>query len=143
MPVPHYLRFARALALCSSLAVVPGCPSSSEAPAAGDEDDAPGTDAPSSVDAPALVDAPSLTDAPSTTDAPSMTDAALADAALADAALYDAGSDDAAVAMEDGGDCTACECFLATDAGLPSCEAVGLISCCVAVGPLAPPDLPA
>lgn len=138
MPAPRYLRFARALALCSSLAVVPGCPGGSEATDAGG-DDAPGTDAPSSIDAPALADAPVLADAPALADAPSTTDAP----SMSDAALADAGGEDANVAMEDGGDCTACECFLATDAGLPSCEAVGLISCCVAVGPLAPPDLPA
>lgn len=118
---PRYLRFARALALCSSLAALPGCPSSSGS-------DAGGTDTPSTSDTPALADAPSTEDAPSSEDAPSTEDAP----ALADAPV------------EDAGDCSTCDCgFSGIDAGLPLCDSVGLILCCAAVGPLAPPELPA
>ena len=41
--------------------------------------------------------------------------------------------------------CADCDCgWGGFDAGsAPQCEAIGLWSCCAAVGPMAPPDLPA
>jgi hypothetical protein len=64
------------------------------------------------------------------------------DAAAANDAdtMADASSDvDAAI------DCTTCTCGLtADDAGVPFCSGQATLSCgCAAVGPLAPPDLPA
>lgn len=54
-------------------------------------------------------------------------------------ARRDAGADAPVVAT-----CATCSCsWVALDAGAPSCEAIGLWDCCGAVGPLAPPDLPA
>lgn len=135
MTTPRYLRFAQALALCSGLATVPACPSSTMM---GTDSGPPGTDAPAvEMDAPSGEDAPiAMTDAPSTgDDAPSTGD--------------DAPSvlPDAPVAVGDAGDlCPTCQCFAVDDAGpdgLPNCDTVGLASCCFAVGPLSPPDLPA
>lgn len=40
--------------------------------------------------------------------------------------------------------CADCDCVFGVDAGpRPSCDSLGLWSCCAAIGPCAPPDLPA
>jgi hypothetical protein len=133
MTTPRYLRFARALALCSSLATLPACPSAMTGTDAGDEPDVPS----SGTDAPVATDTPVATDAPEGEDAPAMTDGG-GEADVGE--LADAGE------PQDAGDaCSTCACFGLgeVDAGLPGCETVGLDSCCFAVGPLAPPDLPA
>lgn len=134
MTTPRYLRFARALALCSSLAALPACPSTTSGTDAGDEPDVPstGTDAP-------VTDAPIATDTPEGTDAPIATDGGTDEDA---SELADAGE------VQDAGDaCSTCVCFGPggddADAGRPGCETVGLDSCCFAVGPLSPPELPA
>jgi hypothetical protein len=99
---PHYLRFARAVALVGSIGGV-GCGMATTP----DADTGPGSP-----------------DAAATGDAG--TDAAVA--------TVDANQPDAYR------DCSTCSCgLIADDAGLPSCDPV----CCVAVGPLAPPDLAA
>lgn len=140
---PRYLRFAQALALCSGLATVPACPSSTtltvDSGPAGTDAPAPADDAPSTgTDAPVAMDAPSPgADAPSTgTDAP-------APAEDAPVAVADAGE-------LDGGDvCATCECtgLIPVDAGeggLPDCWTVpGAEICCAVIGPLSPPNLPA
>ena len=62
------------------------------------------------------------------TDAPSVTDAR---------SDRDAGRDAPVT-------CATCTCsWGGVDAGAPGCEALGLWECCAAVGPCAPPDLPA
>jgi len=132
MPAPRYLRFAQSLALCSSLAMLPACPSSMTGSDAGDDGDtSSGTDAPS-LDAPiAELDTPTMMGADTgATDAPADDE----DAPIADAGMTDAGLD-----------CADCDCFDigGEDAGRPSCFEIGLESCCIAVGPLSPPDLPA
>lgn len=145
MTTPRYLRFAQALALCSGLATVPACPSSTTL---GTDSGPSGTDAPALADAPSALDAPSDLDAPATpTDAPSGSDVMATDDAPATAddapALADAGD-------VDGGDiCATCQCFgpLPVDAGeggLPDCFTVeGAGICCAVIGPLSPPNLPA
>ncbi len=101
MTEPHYVRFARAMALVGTLAA-PGCGTATTP-----EGDTGAT----------------------TND--SGTDAA--------APIADAGDVDAFF------DCTSCTCgLLAEDAGLPYCPSERIVQCgCAAVGPLAPPDLPA
>ena len=137
MTTPRYLRFAQALALCSGLATVPACPSSTTMTT----DSGPaGTDAPTLADVPTGIDAPITMgdDASTGTDAPGTT----SDAATADApALADAG---------DGGNiCETCMCVgpLPFDGGPgapPDCWTVpGAEICCAVIGPLSPPNLPA
>lgn len=95
---PHYLRFARALALVSGIAApMAGC-----AMQHGSDGDA----------------------------GPVRSDAPAADTALADAPVDV---------------CSVCLCVFGGDLPAPpeSCEAMGHTECCVTVGPLAPPDLPA
>lgn len=131
MPAPRYLRFAQSLALCSSLAMLPGCPSSTEGVDGGGSDTPSGLDAPMSDTLIAETDAPVMM----TTDTgvPSDTPPDDEDAPLADAGVTDAGLE-----------CADCDCFgIAADAGRPDCYSVGLSDCCIAVGPLSPPDLPA
>jgi hypothetical protein len=126
MTDPHYLRFVRTLALLSSIGGA-GCGTSTT----------PG-------------DAATTPDAASSPD--TGTDAAVATVDTgtdAPIATVDTGTD-APIATSDGGndvdaffDCATCSCgFTAEDAGLPSCDPDHAI-CCVAVGPLAPPDLAA
>ncbi len=129
MPAPRYLRFAQSLALCSSLAMLPACPSSTTGVDAGE--------GPSGLDAPAAPDSPIAEgDAPvmvTDTGVPTDTPADDEDAPIADAGVTDSGLT-----------CSDCDCFdLGADAGRPDCFAVGLSDCCIAVGPLSPPDLPA
>ena len=138
MPTPRYLRFARALALCSGLASLPGCPGTETA-----------TDAGGALDAPSPPDAPVLADAPVENDAPVAVDAPTSDAP---APGEDAGAEDAPLVADapvendagSGDPCTGCDCgFGVGDAGVPACTDLGLSFCCPVVGPLAPPDLPA
>lgn len=120
MAAPHYLRFARALALVST--------------AACSETHAPGDDAgPSPVDAYVALDAPATVH----DSGPTFVDVGLP--------LEDAGGD-AGTEVADGGlQCGDCACreFPVDGASLPNCYDVGLDVCCLAVGPLSPPDLPA
>lgn len=69
------------------------------------------------------------------------------DAGRADAGQGDAGRLDAGLADAGGSDagpftCAACSCFI-PDSGLPECTTIGHLECCPAIGPLAPPNLPA
>lgn len=110
MTEPHYVRFARALALASTLGGVAGCGASTTLPES---------------------DAAAGNDAASVSDAATLDDAAI---------VADAGSD-----VDAFFDCTTCTCGLtADDAGVPFCSGQATLTCgCAAVGPLAPPDLPA
>lgn len=101
MTEPHYVRFARAMALVGTLSA-PGC---GMATSPQGDSGPPGSDA--------------------------GTDAAVP---IADASDVDAFFD-----------CTSCTCgLLAADVGLPDCPSERIVQCgCAAVGPLAPPDLPA
>lgn len=117
MNEPHYLRFARALALVGSIGgATAGCgmattPSATDGGGNGNDGGATQPDTGTTV---------------ADTGTP-LDDAAIADAGPAsDAYLFC--------------DLTMCSCgFTADDAGLPPCD----IGCCAAVGPLAPPNLPA
>ncbi len=116
---PHFVRFAQALALVTGLA---GCSATTTGTG-----DAGGTggDAASGDDAAMVADAGGGGD-----DAGGLGD--------------DAGAaDDADVADAGGFDCTTCDCgFTGLDAGLPVCPVEAQVVCgCVAIGPLAPPDL--
>ena len=112
MPTPHYLRFARTLALVGGLAGATGCATSHT------REGEPRPDASISVRDGAVF----------------RPDAARPDAARADAATPDSGHT-----------CATCECesFGGDDPDIIGCEEVGLWDCCVAIGPLFPPDLPA
>ncbi len=110
MTEPHYLRFARALALVGSMGgTAAGC---------------------------GMATTPAGTDAGGGTADTGSTQPDTG-TVLDDAAIADAGSEvDAYLNC----DMTMCTCGLtADDAGLPLCNQ----NCCVAVGPLAPPNLPA
>ena len=119
MTTPHYVRFARSLALLGGLGAM-GCPESTTA-----------TDAamPPSPDAFSAGDAFSAEDAP--------------------VALADAFSADDAPQLSDAGNvCDRCVCTgfapddAGSDAGMPDCFTVpGAEVCCAAIGPLMPPDL--
>ncbi|MBN8611668.1 MAG: hypothetical protein J0L92_13830 [Deltaproteobacteria bacterium] len=150
MTTPHYLRFARSLALLggASLAACGGTTNTPDDAFTPPSADAFVADAPTlAIDAPgALIDAGS--DAPtSSTDDAYVTPGEDA---------YVASTDDAYVAPNDAGPvaddafdvCATCMCagFLAedagTDAGLPACETTpGGFVCCAVIGPLYPPDL--
>lgn len=97
MTEPHYVRFARALALVTAFGA-PGCGTATTLP---EGDSGAPNDA---------------------------------------ATIADSGADAGASF-----DCTTCTCGLtADDAGVPFCTGDAVITCgCAAVGPLAPPDLPA
>lgn len=114
-PTPHYVRFARAIALLGGLAGVSACAASTEL----DRSDA-------HVDADAA-----RGDGGGDDDAGS--------------ALADAGALDAGAPVDSGHTCETCVCTFGTDAGpVVSCDSVGLeVPCCAAAGPLFPPDLPA
>jgi len=144
---PHYVRVARALALLTGLAGLSACSERAEpmppsdsgidadlvADAGGDRDSGARTDAGADTDAGSDGDAGRTLDAGASDDAGTSMDADV---------LADAGS-----AVDAGGDrCATCDCsFLvpSTDAGTASCESLGYVECCPAVGPLFPPDLPA
>ncbi len=105
MALPHHIRFARTLALVSSLgASIAGC-----------------------------YDAHQLGREPVDSATP---DGAAPDSARPDSAMVDAGRDT-------GLTCGTCECSWTTPPSPTSCEAAGLSDCCLALGPLAPPDLAA
>ena len=87
-PAPHYLRFARAVALVS-LTTAPGCYASHLRPES-----------------------------------------------VPDAALADAGPPDTAPPT-----CASCNCNVRV--GPTSCDALGLSTCCLTLGPLPPPNLAA
>lgn len=112
-PTPHFLRFARALALVSGMAapMASGCAMQHETDDTG-----------SSPDTGSLSDTGSVSDT----------------GGASDTSVADAGSD----APEP---CSVCECVFGGDGPPPpnSCEALGTPECCFAVGPLAPPELPA
>lgn len=112
---PHYLRVARAIALLGGLAGVSACAASTEREA---PDARVGTDA--------AIDAGEMTPEDGGT-------------------LADAGPLDAGAPLDSGHSCETCVCTFGSDAGpVVSCEEVGLTdTCCLAVGPLFPPDLPA
>ncbi len=137
MPVssraPHYVRVARALALLTGLAGLPACSDRADPMLPGDL----------GVDANVVADAGG--DGGPTIDAGGDTDAG---------PLADAGGDvdagptaDAGVENDAGGNrCATCVCSAmvpGVDAGTASCESLGYVECCPAVGPLFPPDLPA
>ncbi|MDQ3034364.1 MAG: hypothetical protein M3Y87_18295 [Myxococcota bacterium] len=117
---PHYVRVARALALVTGLAGLPACAVSTTL----------GTDSgPGEADSgPMLADSGSDTDSGATGD----------DAGT----VADAGSQPDAGTVHT---CATCTCTFGVDAGpVVSCEGVGLeTTCCAAIGPLFPPDLPA
>ena len=124
MSTPHYVRFARSLALLGGLGAM-GCPESNT-----------GNDAAT----------------PPSPDAFSIADAPVAPGEDAPVALADAFSaEDAPVPTDDAFDiCTSCVCTgfapddAGIDAGAPDCLSVpGAEICCAAVGPLLPPDLAA
>lgn len=135
MTLPHYVRFARSLALLG-LGATAACGGTTNTP----DDAATMADAFSSMDAPmATSDAPAATtDAPVVAlDAPSTGE----DAPIASA-------DDANVPADAFDVCATCSCSFptpfdaGTDAGLPDCNTVaGGAVCCAAIGPLLPPDL--
>ena len=142
---PHYLRFARALALLTGLAGIPACTETGEVVADG---------GPAPRDAAA--DAGDLDASTSTADGGDTTPdggGAAPDGGdtTPDAGdlLADAGAPglDAGDVVPDTGvpvpfDCAACDCFGApdVDACVPSCFPDHAM-CCVAIGPLSPPDL--
>ena len=119
-PLPRYVRFARTLALVGGLGLA----------ACGDDATGSDTIAPDTLTADtATVDIL----APDTTSVDSVGgDTALADTEAADTAAADTAIADAVV------DCDACTCAFGQDVEGAACPDV----CCVAVGPLAPPDLP-
>ncbi len=123
MDTPHYVRFARSLALLGGLgATAAGCYGTSGAP---DAAVGPMQDAYSADDAPlARVDAYSAVDAPiAASDAPATDDANLCATCVCVGGFY---PEDAAGA----------------DAGGPDCYTIpGAEICCAAIGPLFPPDL--
>ncbi len=132
MTTPHYVRFARSLALLGGLGAM-GCPESTTAT---DAAMPPSPDAFSAGDAFSAEDAPvALADAFSAEDAP--------------VALADAFSADDAPQLSDAGNvCDRCVCTgfapddAGSDAGMPDCFTVpGAEVCCAAIGPLMPPDL--
>lgn len=146
---PHYVRFARSLALLGGLgAAGTGCGSTNT------PDDAFSASSP---------DATSLDAFASTTDDAfvSTTDDAFVsttdDAYVSTTDAYVASTDDAYVAPNDAGPvepdafdlCATCTCTgglarfdAGADAGLPACETTpGAGICCAAIGPLSPPDL--
>jgi hypothetical protein len=131
--LPHYVRFARSLALLG-LGATAACGGTTNTP----DDAAVAADAFASIDAPSTSgDAP-----PGTTDAPiATTDAPGTDAPIAMV-------DDANVPADAFDVCASCTCTFptpddaGTDAGLPDCNTVaGGAICCAAIGPLFPPDL--
>lgn len=150
MTIPHYLRFARSLALVGGASLLGGaslvgCGGTTNTP-----DDA---FTPPSPDAFVAADAPGPS-SDTGTDAPSVS----SDDAYVPPGVdaYVASADDAYVAPNDGGPvepdafdvCTTCMCVgfapfdAGTDAGLPACETTpGGFVCCAAIGPLSPPDL--
>lgn len=150
MTIPHYLRFARSLALVGGASLLGGaslvgCGGTTNTP-----DDA---FTPPSPDAFVAADAPGPS-SDTGTDAPSVS----SDDAYVPPGVdaYVASADDAYVAPNDGGPvepdafdvCTTCMCAgfapfdAGTDAGLPACETTpGGFVCCAAIGPLSPPDL--
>ena len=148
---PHYLRVARALALVGGLSATGGC---TEATSLGDAGSTDGGPRPS--DASAALDAASDDAGEATVDASVMTptDGGDVDGGDVDGGgLLDAGDVDGGTALADAGDtdagaapfdCATCDCFGApdVDAGVPSCfPDHGM--CCIAIGPLPPPDLAA
>ena len=110
---PHFLRFARALALGTGVgAAAAGCYMAHEVE--------PRADAGRPRDAPVLADASTPGD--TGVDAPIALDTGL------DARVHT---------------CETCSCSWSGIDGGETCETVGLWDCCISVGPLAPPDLAA
>ena len=147
---PHYLRFARALALLTGLAGIPACTETGEVVADGGP--APRDAA---ADAGDLDASTSSADGGDTTpdggdttpDGGDTTPDGGGAAPDGGDRLADAGGPglDAGDVVPDAGvpfDCAACDCFGApdVDAGVPSCFPDHAM-CCVAIGPLSPPDL--
>ena len=138
LSTPHYVRFARSLALLGGLGAM-GCPESTTPPDAA----MPPSDAFGAQDAFSAEDAPVvLVDASSAEDARGSTDAAFV--------RPDAFSAEDAPQLSDAGNvCDRCVCSgfgpaedAGADAGAPDCFTVpGAEICCAAIGPLMPPDL--
>jgi len=137
---PRYVRVARALALITGLAGLSACGDNATA-----EPTDSGTGADSSTDSGTLADLGGETDSGAESDLGNEADLGTA---------TDSGTDVDLGVIADGGGidasaiaCDACVCTgfgVDSDAGpVVSCEAVGRIDCCVAIGPLFPPDLPA
>jgi len=133
LSTPHYVRFARSLALLGGLGAM-GCP---ESTTASDAAMPPSPDAFSAEDAPVvLVDASSAEDARGSTDAAFVRPDALS-------------AEDAPQLSDAGNVCDRCVCSgfgpaedAGADAGAPDCLTVpGAEVCCAAIGPLMPPDL--
>ena len=135
---PHYVRFAQALALVTGLAgVTLGC--SSPIVSGGADTGGGGSDSGSGGNDAAVIadsggggndsggggdDSGAGADGGDTADTGGSSEDS---GVIADAALFDCGT---------------CDCgFGGIDSGVQSCEAAGHFECCVAVGPLAPPDL--
>ena len=133
MDTPHYVRFARSLALLGPVLVAAGCGETNTP-----TDAAAGADAFSATDAFVAADTTSApVDAFRAADAPVL---------MADAFSVD----DAGPVPTDAFDmCSTCTCLgfgppedTGTDAGLPDCNTnPGTSICCAAIGPLMPPDL--
>ena len=146
---PHYVRVARALALVTALAGAPAC-SSSTTP---DTDSGTGgTDSGGMIadsGGGAIDSGGGATDSGGggTDSGGGATDSgAGVDSGHAG---HDSGTAVADAGQPDGGGivhtCETCVCTYGADAGpVVSCEAIGMeIPCCIAIGPLFPPDLPA
>lgn len=140
---PHFVRVARALALVTGLAgMAPGCgagPVGAPADAfAGVDSGGGGTDAAMVLDAARDASA----DTGNAHDTGTVSDTGTArDTGTGRDTGVDAAADDAEVADAGMFDCLTCDCFGVEDAGRVDCNMAGHIECCVAIGPLAPPDL--
>jgi len=135
---PRYVRVARALALITGLAGLSACGDSATA-----EPTDSGTGADSSTDSGTLADLGGETDSGAESDLGSEADLGTDSGTDVDlGVISDAGGIDASAIA-----CDACVCTgfgVDSDAGpVVSCEDVGRFDCCVAIGPLFPPDLPA
>lgn len=165
MNAPHYLRFAQALALVSG---VTGCGSTVIIGDAGEGTDAGTTlvDASNGLDGGDVCATVDCMDPPAgctvATDTPDCCDYRCPDAETPrvdsgiDCSRVDCGFpmgcwlDETTpeccdyVCPDSGLSCQECSCGeVPADAGIPSCYDVNLTNCCVAVGPLLPPDVAA
>ena len=143
---PRYVRVARALALITGLAGLSACGDTTTAPPSDS-----GTRADASADLGARADLGREPDSGSEADLGATTDSG---ASTDSGTSTDSGADVDLGGIADGGGIDAsaisCETCVCTglgpdsDAGpVVSCEHVGRFDCCVAIGPLFPPDLPA
>jgi hypothetical protein len=145
---PHYVRVARALALVTALAGAPACSSSTTPDTDSGSGDTDGGGMIADAGGGGTDAGGGGTDSGSggTDSGTSATDSgALADSGHAGhdsgTAVADAGQPDAGIVHT----CATCVCTWGADAGpVVSCEAIGMeVPCCIAIGPLFPPDLAA